>query len=79
MAKDTTPEASESTMAQARSASLSRLREENRDRYNAILVEEASKRGITWKPKPSKKEQAKAKIEALLAENPELRDELVTS
>ena len=72
------PETDESRMQQARSAAVSRLREENRDRYNAILQEEAAARGLTWKPKPSSKEKARAKIEALLAENPDLRDELVT-
>jgi uncharacterized protein YdeI (YjbR/CyaY-like superfamily) len=71
-AKDETTDGKE--MQQARSAALSRLREENRARYNEILVEEAAKRGITWTPQPTKEEKAEAELQRLLAENPALAE-----
>lgn len=61
-------------MQQARSAALSRLREEQRERYNEILVEEAAARGITWTPQPTKEEKAEAEVRRLLAENPALAE-----
>ena len=70
-------ESTDATMQKARSAALARIREENRDRYNEILVEEAKALGIDWKPRPSAKDRARQKLQQLLAENPELKDELV--
>jgi hypothetical protein len=67
-------ESEEVKLQRARSAAVSRLRDENRERYNALLTEEAEKRGITWKPKPTKKEKAAEQMRRLLEEYPELAE-----
>jgi hypothetical protein len=57
-------------------AAEKRLRDAHTDEFNGYRTEEAAARGVEWKPKPTKAEKAKAEIERLLAENPELRDAL---
>ena len=59
------------------SAAQSRLREEYRDRFRQLVKQEAAQRGVTYEFAPTKAERAKEQIQALLAEHPELRDQLV--
>lgn len=65
-------------MQAARTRANRRHREEDRERYNAILVEEAAKEGIDWKPRPTQEEKDREKLRELLAANPGLREELLT-
>lgn len=78
MAKDASTETSTASderaglLRKAYSNASTRLREENRGRFEALQVEEAQKLGIDYKPKPSKDQRALAEIQRLLAENPGL-------
>jgi hypothetical protein len=63
-------------LREAYTAADRRLREAHADEFNKFRAEEAAARNVEWKPKPSKAEKAKAEIERLLAENPELRETL---
>jgi len=54
-----------------------RLREEQRDRFRELQIEEAQKLGVDYKPQPTKDEKAEAMLAALLAENPALKARLV--
>lgn len=64
-------------LRRAYSNASTRLREENRDRFEALQVEEAQKLGLTYTPKPSKEARALAQAQALLAENPSIREALL--
>lgn len=59
---------------EAYSKATSRLREENRDKFNALVQEEMSARGIEWKPRPTEVEKAEAQMRDLLAAHPELAE-----
>ena len=59
------------------SNATSRLREENREEFDRLYVEEAKKLGVVYTPKPSAEQKAKQDIEDLLAKFPHLRDQLV--
>lgn len=63
-------------LSQAYGAAQSRLREENKDRFNALYSEEAKKRGIVWTPRKSKEEAALDQITELLASYPSLAEKL---
>lgn len=52
------------------------LRENHREEFNILQQEAAHELGLTWKPKPSEAEKAKADLHALLTEHPELLDEV---
>lgn len=56
----------------AYSKATTRLREENLNEFNRLQREEAAKLGYDWSPAPTKAEKAKAEIERLISENPEL-------
>lgn len=55
-------------------SALKRLREEHIDRFNALRVEEAQKRGIEWTPPKTERDKAAEKMAALLAEFPDLAE-----
>lgn len=65
-------------LSQAYGAAQSRLREENKDRFNALYSEEAKKRGIIWTPRKSKEEAALDTILELLAAHPKLAESLAS-
>lgn len=54
-----------------------RLRKAHQDEFDAFYTEEAASLGETWKPKPKPRDAAKSKVEELLQEFPELKDELL--
>ena len=64
-----------SKQRKAYGAATARLREAHRDEFNTFMQEEAKTLGIDWKPKPTDAQKAKAQLDALLAEHPELRSE----
>jgi hypothetical protein len=57
---------------EAYGAATTRLREQHRDDFNALLVEENANRGIDWKPKPTEEQKAAEQFAQLLAAYPEL-------
>jgi hypothetical protein len=57
----------------AYSAATTRLREEQRDAFNALLREEMAKRGVEWAPKPTDKEKAEVQVAELFEKFPDLR------
>lgn len=59
-------------LSKARSDALATLREENRERFNALITDKMKTAGFDWKPRPTKAEKAEAELRRLLAENPEL-------
>jgi len=66
----------DAVMQKARSTAMSRLRAAHSDEFNALVKEEAAKLGVEWNPRPSKKDRAKKKMAELLAEYPELAEEI---
>jgi len=78
MPEDTTSKTEDKATLQraAYSAAEKRLREENRDRFNALMAEEAQARGVDWKPRPTAEEKAQAELDRLLAEHPALAERL---
>lgn len=60
----------------AYAAGAKRLREENLDKFRALVIEEGKKLGIDYVFQPTEKEKAAAKIAALVAEFPELANQL---
>lgn len=69
----------ESGLRKAYSLATTRLREEFRTDFDRLYSEEAEKLGLTYTPKPTPEQKAKADLEKLLAEYPHLKDELVSS
>ena len=57
---------------EAYGAATTRLREQRRDDFNALLVEENASRGIDWKPKPTEEQKAAEQFAQLLAAYPNL-------
>ncbi len=60
----------------AYSKATTRLRNENRQTFDALLGEEYSKVGLTYTPRPSEEEKAKAEVQRLLAAYPALAAEV---
>lgn len=60
---------------EAYGAAMSRLRKAYPDEFNVLRMEEAKKRGLEWKPKPSEKEKARQQLALLLRDYPELVSE----
>lgn len=75
MTDSTTTEATDKSTLQRKAYGLAqtRLREAHREEFNAFMAEEAKKLGVEWKPKPTEAEKAKAQLDSLLAQHPELR------
>ena len=75
--KDETPVTSEGASTKkaksdAYGAAVTRLKDENRGRFNELVGEEMAKRGIEWSPRPTAEEKAAAEIKRLVSENPNL-------
>jgi hypothetical protein len=66
----------DAVMQKARSTAMSQLRANHTDEFNQLVKEAAAKLGVEWNPRPSKKDRAKKKMAELLAEYPELADEI---
>lgn len=62
-------------MSAARSAAATRLRDAHLDEYNQFVVEEATARGLEWKPRPTAEQKAAADLAALLEAHPHLREQ----
>lgn len=77
IAEDGATKATQKKLAEARTAALGRLLEENRERFNEIMAEEAAKREVTWKRKLTQEEKDVAALEALLKKNPALAQRAV--
>jgi hypothetical protein len=60
----------------AYSAATAKVRDAHRDEFNAFMVEEAKALGVDWKPKQTDEEKAAAKLQAILAEHPHLREQM---
>jgi hypothetical protein len=56
---------------EAYGAATTRLREQHRDDFNALLVEENRNRGIDWKPRPTEEQKAAEQFQQLLQQYPE--------
>lgn len=52
------------------------LRANHLDEFNTIRAKLAEEKGVTWKPKLTKKEQAAATLAEILREHPDLVDQL---
>lgn len=63
-------------LRKAYSAATKRLREENRDTFTKLYIEEAKKLGVDYKPKPTEEEKAEAQLAEILAAHPHLRDKV---
>lgn len=63
-------------LGKAYSEATTKLRETHLDEFNDLVIAGAKAAGYDWKPQPTKAQKAKAAIEALLAENPELAEEI---
>ena len=64
-------------LRKAYNTATNELRTAHQDEFNALYSKHAEALGQEWKPKPSAKERAKQQLQAILAENPELAEELV--
>lgn len=64
-------------MSAARSAAAATLRTNHLAEYNDLLIKEAASRGLTWKPRPTKEERAKEEMARLLADYPDILNEVV--
>lgn len=64
---------------QAYNAAETRLKDEYKDRFRALVQEEAGKRGVTYEFRKTEEEKAREQYEALLAKYPNLRDQPVWS
>jgi hypothetical protein len=60
---------------EAYSAAERRLREENKDRFDALVQEEATARGVTYQRRLTEEEKARQKLQELLAAHPGLAAE----
>jgi hypothetical protein len=68
-----TPAKTESALRrEAYSAAEKRLREENKDRFNALVQEEATARGVTYQRRLTEDEKAEKQLQELLAAHPGL-------
>ena len=61
-------------LAEARTAAIGRLLDAHRPEFNDLMEAEAKERGVTWKRRPTEAEKRRAKLEALLAEDPSLAE-----
>lgn len=57
----------------AYSTATTRLREENRDKFDALMLEECHKRGVEWEPRPNDESRALSAVQELLAKYPHLK------
>lgn len=57
----------------AYAAATKQLREENRARFIQLQIAFCKEEGLEWKPRPTKAERAKAELEKIYAEFPDLR------
>ena len=61
----------------AYSKATSRLREQYKDEFQALVAEEMGKAGVTdWKPRPTAEEKARKQVADLLAQYPEIATSL---
>jgi hypothetical protein len=60
------------------SAAEKRLREEYKDRFDALVQEEAAKRGVTYQRRLTADEKAEQELQRLLAEHPGLAAKFTT-
>lgn len=66
------PKAEDALRREAYGAANTRLREENKNRFRALVQEEAAKRGVTYEFRKTAEERAREQMQALLAEHPNL-------
>lgn len=66
------PKTESALRREAYSAAEKRLREENKDRFDALVQEEAGKRGVTYQRRLTEEEKAEQSLTALLAAHPGL-------
>jgi hypothetical protein len=64
---------------EAYSAATTRLRDEFRQRFNELLIEEMGKRGVNWSPRPTEEQKAEQEVADLLARFPELREKFLNA
>lgn len=69
---------SKTLLREAYTAATQRLREAHREEFNGYYGEEAKQRGVEWSPRLSPEEKAKATLEALIAEHPDLLKDYVS-
>lgn len=60
----------------AYSKATTALREQHLSEFNGLVTKFAAEAGYDWQPKPTKTEKARAALAQLLADNPELADEV---
>ena len=66
------PKTEEALRREAYNAAETRLKEEHKDRFRALVQEEAAKRGVTYAFRKTPEERAREQMQALLAEHPNL-------
>lgn len=59
-------------LAEARTAAIGRVLDKHRNDFNTFMEEEAKKRDVTWKRKPTDREKREAALRALLEADPSL-------
>lgn len=69
--------AKDKAMSAAYGAATKTLREKYREEFDGYYQTEAKARGYDWTPPPSEKAKAKAALDKILEEHPELVDEIV--
>lgn len=57
-------------------SATSLLREEKRDRFEELYVQEAKALGVEYTPRQTPEQKAEAELEALLTQFPHLRDKV---
>lgn len=62
--------------SQAYNKATRELRAKHRDEFTAMVRAEAEKLGVTYNPRPTREEKAERALEALLEENPHLRQKI---
>lgn len=76
---DTTPKVDrDAVLRESYQAATKRLREAHLSEWNTFRVEEAKARGVEWTPPPTPEQKASAELDALLAANPHLLEELAS-
>lgn len=63
-------------LRKAYGAATARLREEHREEFERLQVEEAKRLGFDYKPKPTPEQKAEEDLRALLTQFPGLRDKI---
>lgn len=63
----------------AYSAANKRLRESNPEQFKQFVGEEMKARGVDWTPRLTPAERARAEVQRLLTEHPELADEFTSA